>query len=342
MYRVANRGVVAGRYLQRRLLSFNLPTISQLETLKSTEQDFQGLWSNRTVNELWFKRGEQLISGLNGSIEQSNVSDSTTSSNLPELISQTINHPELYGVYAYSALLYNLQFSLESLKQNTNGTFGVSGPEELLKTPTDEFSNIPQNDKLVSWINHSFGSIVEFRTLLLNSAKAIKGDGYVWLVAESNLSQSVLRNSPNIAEPGTSKQPIYSNLAIVNTYNVGVVEDSIRSGQMNRLKQQKDAKLAALKQKQKQRQEEQELVEEIEEEKQGDNLTLGSVEEAEFNSLYNDKKLLPLLAIDASQRAYLLDYGVFGKQQYLDNVWECIDWDIVANRLPERTKQFIH
>lgn len=346
--------ILGVRHVSARFLSFSLPKIATLESLKATEQDFSGLWSNNTINELWFKRGQELVNGLNASLEQSTVSTSRTSS-LMELIGQTIQQPELFGIYAYASLLFNLQFSLESLKENNQGKIIESQANDLLKTPTSNFENIPRNEKLHDWLVDSFGSIEEFRTLLLNSAKSIKGDGYVWLVAESNLSESVLKSSPNIANPGSVKSPVYNNLAIVNTYNVGIVEDSIRSGQINRLKLQKSAKIAALKSKQQERidsgtdvetvytSEENELLGQIDQlDQEIQNLTLGTVEEAEFNTLYSDKKLLPLLAIDASQRNYLLDYGVFGKQQYLDNLWECIDWDVVINRLPERTKKLFH
>ena len=343
----------------QRSVSYKLPTINTLETLKSTSQDFSGLFSNKTVDELWFKRGEQLVEGLNQSLEQANgasngsQSPDTQSNNLLDLVSQTIHKPELFGIYSYASLLYNLQFFMESLKEGTKGKaeikFGV--PSDLLKTPTESYTNLPSNDELRDWIVDSFGSIEEFRTLLLNSAMGIKGDGIVWLVAESNLSQSILKNSPSITEPGATKEAIYNNLAIVNTYNTGIVDDSIRSGQINRLKLQKDAKIVSLKNKKRQREninelDQQELdviQQEIESlEQEIDHLTLGTTEEAEFNTLYNDKKLLPLLAIDGSMRNYLLDYGVFGKQSYLDNVWECIDWDIVGRRMPERTKQFIN
>ncbi|ODV78510.1 Mn-superoxide dismutase [Suhomyces tanzawaensis NRRL Y-17324] len=323
MYRVARTlPRRAPTLLSQRNVSFSLPTISTLETVKSTQQDFKGLFSSETVNELWFKRGQQLVEGLNQSLEQASASSSESqSNNLLDIIAQTIQKPEHYGIYSYGSLLYNLQFFLESLKENSAEVkLSQSEPKDLLKTGNTTFGNIPADENLKSWLIDSFGSIEEFRNLLLNSAKAIKGDGLVWLVAESNLSQNILKQSPSITEPGTTKDPVYNNLAIVNTYNAGVVDDSLRSGQVNRLKLQKEANLQL----------------EI------DRLTLGTAEEAEFNTLYNDKKLLPVLAIDGSMRNYLLDYGVYGKQQYLENVWECIDWDVVSKRLPVRTKQFIN
>ncbi|KAK6455115.1 Mn-superoxide dismutase [Scheffersomyces xylosifermentans] len=358
MYRIGSRRLGKSSLLPRvnlsaqRNVSFKLPSILTLENAKNKQEGFNGLFSASTVNELWFKRGQELVQGLNQSLEQSYASNegvsSAESNNLQDIIAQTIHKPELYGIYCYASFLYNLQFFLESLKESAvSKPLHYGQPSDLLKTPQiDGFGNEPKDEKLREWIIDSFGSIVEFRTLILNSAKAIKGDGLVWLVAESNLSQSVLKNSPNLADPGQSKKPIYNKLAVVNTYNAGVVDDSIRSGQVQRLKQQKEAKIAALKSKQAEREsiESGETVaKEIEElQNQVDELTLGSVEDAEFANLFTDKTLLPLLAVDASPRNYLLDYGVFGKQQYLDNVWESIDWDVVTRRLPDRTKQFIN
>ncbi|KAG2735128.1 hypothetical protein G9P44_001342 [Scheffersomyces stipitis] len=359
MYGVAPRGLVnrsvrSGLFLaSSRNVSFKLPSILTLENAKNKPDGFTGLFSSSTVSELWFKRGQDLTEGLNQSLEQSYSStdsegvSSSESNNLQDIISQSIHKPELYGIYCYASYLYNLQFFLESLKEGSVSQVVQHGkPEDLLKTPTAEFGNEPKDDKLREWIIDSFGSVVEFRALFLNSANAIKGDGVVWLVAESNLSQSVLKNSPSVTEPGQTKRPIFNKLSVVNTYNAGVVDDSIRSGQIQRLKQQKEAKIAALKSKQLERDSiegSDSIASEIEElQIQVDELSLGSLEDAEFNNLYTDKKLLPILALDASPRNYLLDYGVFGKQQYLDNVWECIDWDVVSRRLPDRTKQFIN
>ncbi|KAK6462289.1 Manganese/iron superoxide dismutase [Scheffersomyces coipomensis] len=353
--------------LSQRFISFRLPNIQSLETVKSQQSDFEGLFSNNSVNELWFKRGQSLVDGLNQSLEHSNVNSSGTEvpNNLTDLISSTIQKPEYYGIYCYSSLLYNLQFFVENLRPSETTIHKVdqADPNALLANPVFEFVNQPQDEDLKRWIIDSFGSVIEFRTLLLNSAKGIKGDGITWLVAESNNSQSTINN--NFQGGKASREPQYVNLKVINTYNTGFVDDSIRSGQVNRLRQQKSARLAALRSKQLERQEkennekdsttttttttestttseEKTIISEIEEiDEKIDELTLGSTEDADLNTLYNDKKLLPLLAIDSSPRNYLLDYGVFGKQNYLDNVWECIDWDVVAKRTPTRTQAII-
>lgn len=50
--------------------------------------------------------------------------------------------------------------------------------------------------------------------------------------------------------------------------------------------------------------------------------------------------MVPLLNINAWQHVYLTDYGVAGKRKFLENAFNCINWDIVANRLPSSTPIF--
>lgn len=323
-------------FVSRRSVSYILSTIPLLENLRSTNQNFDGLYSNKSLDELWFSRGQAIVNKLNTQLEENKVTNPPA--DLSQLITSTFNKPALEGVYAQASLLHNLQFCLESLKPNSddNAQARVFKADEsaLLKTPSiaTEFSNEPRDEALVEWIEDSFGSIAEFRTLLLNSARSIKGDGVTWLVAQATYSESTLRNV-------SGSDLSYNKLAVMNTYNAGIVDDSIRSGQVTKLKQQKAAKEATLKRKQEERKELEGLTSEEESSTPDkDPLTLGTVEEAEEALLYLDKKLVPLLAIDGSMRAYLRDYGVYGKQQYLDNLWDCIDWTVVANRAPRRFK----
>lgn len=321
--------------VSQRSVSYILPTIPLLENLRATNQNFNGLYLSETIQDLWFGRGQSIVDRLNTQLSENKVANPPA--DLTLLITVTFNNPALLGVHAQASLLHNLQFCLESLKPITaaDGQLRVyMAPESLLlQTPTTatEFSNEPRDEALVEWIVDSFGSIAEFRTLFLNSAKSIKGDGVTWLVAQATYSESTLRNV-------SGSDLSFNKLAVVNTYNAGIVDDSIRSGQVSKMKQQKVAKEAALKRKQQERREQDGLDAEEVVAPSRDSLTLGTVEEAEEALLFLDKKLVPLVALDASMRAYLADYGVFGKQQYLENLWDCIDWDVAAKRAPRRFK----
>lgn len=331
----------------KRFASFTLPHIPTIESLRAKDADFAGLFSQKALDQLWFQRGHALISGLNQSLEQNLAQDDENSglvaSGLKPLIELTIHRPELFSVYSYAALIYNVQFFFEGLREQILPKPLVPATQDaLLESPTTHYTNSPTDETLVEWITDSFGSVAEFRTLLLNSAHAIKGDGYTWLVAESSLGESHLRHEPSASTPGQTMEPIFYNLAVVNTYNAGIVDDSLRSGQVYRLEQQKQARLEHLRSKNKEGKVDEQVQQEIESlTREVNELQLGTVEEAEKENLFDDKSLVPLLCIDASPRNYLLDYGVFGKQQYLDNVWESIDWEVVNRRSPRRTKQSI-
>lgn len=325
--------------------SFSLPVNKTLEVLKATDADFEGLFSHSALDQLWFKQGNQLIQNLNQHlIQATNLEDKSYT--LLELVAATINKPELYHIHKNASKLHSLQQFFENLRPlQQQAPFEIVRPNalSLLETPNgDFFGNVPTDEILLDWINHSFGSVVEFRTLLINTAKAIKGDGSVWLVAELTVGLNYLNRGSSGAISGFTSTPAFHNLAIVVTYNGGTVDDSERSGQIKRMKSMLQSENEEEVKAKEDELEEAEVVEKKSTvESDANALKLGTVEQAELETSYLNKKLIPALTIDASPRSYLLDYGVFGKQQYLENCWECIDWDVVLRRLPQRSKQAI-
>lgn len=305
----------------QRFVSYVLPAVPLLDSLRATSSEFSGLYSAKSVNGLWFTRGQAVVDRLNSQLEENKVRNPPA--DLSELITLTFAKPGLNGVYELASLLHKMHFCWESLRPSSNGVVSKASVDALLKTPSiaTRFANEPTDEALAEWIRDSFGSVAELRTLMLNSANAIKGDGATWLVAQATYAEN------------TSDDVSYSRLAVMNTYNAGVVDDALRLGQVARMKQQKRARAEALQS----RDASNETLEEVSENGAETNV-LGTVEEAEEALLFSERKLVPLLAVDASMSAYLGDYGVFGKQQYLDNVWECIDWDTVARRAPRRFK----
>ncbi|KAI5963386.1 hypothetical protein KGF57_001264 [Candida theae] len=321
------------RHIRPISTSFSLPINKTLEVLKATDANFEGLFSHSALDQLWFKQGNQLIQNLNQHlIQASNLEDKAYT--LPELVAATINKPELYHIHKNASKLHNLHQFFENLRPlQSSAPFEITRPSasSLLETPNGgNFGNTPTDEVLLDWINHSFGSVVEFRTLLINTAKAIKGDGSVWLVAESTVGQNYLNRGS--AFSGFTSTPAFHNLAIVVTYNGGTVDDSERSGQIRRMKSVLEGEAT-------ENEEERDVT--SKDDGSNDALKLGTAEQADLESSYLNKKLIPALTIDASPRNYLVDYGVFGKQKYLENCWECIDWDVVLRRLPPRSKQAI-
>lgn len=333
------------RFSSRRFVSYNLPTIRLLDSFKSESGGLPGLYSAKTIEELWYTRGQSLVDNLNSQVEKNKVENAPA--NLDELIRVSYSKPDLQDLFSSASLLHNLQFYLESLKANTDRSYCKSDISALLETPSTsvKISNEPSNVALAEWIVDTFGSMAEFKTLLLNSASSIRGDGTTWLVAQATYSQSAMRD-------GSNSGVTFDSLAIMNTYNAGIVDDSIKSGQLSKMKHHKLAKSHAADRRESERKElgvteVENVLSQIDQQEDAakfapvvnpmDEVTLGSVEEAE-NMLFTDRKLVPLLAIDASMRAYVEDYGLYGKRQYLENVWHCVDWDVVASRTPNRYK----
>lgn len=340
-------GALIRRLPQTRAVSFLLPTIPLLEELRVSKKGYNGLLSNKTADEVWFKHGQQLVDKLNALLAEQKVEN--TPGSLSELITLSYPNPHLNDVYTYASMLYNLQFAFESLRpiHEDNGTVEPkkAPSSAILQTPTiaTEFENEPTDQALREWIIDDFGSIAEFRTLLLNSAKSIKGNGITWLFAQASHAELVMHS-------GTAGAvPTFDKLGVMNTYNGGIIDDALRSGQLTRLRQDRMAKEEISKKREQERKkingEDAEVsaaVEATPEETSAPKIPvniLGTLEEAEEAFLYSDRKMIPLLAIDGSMKWYLPDYGVFGKLDYVDNVWRCIDWNVVANRAPPRHKQ---
>lgn len=323
-----------------RSLTYRLPETPVLQGLRASQVGFPGLYTHETLADFWFRQGDELTARLNAEINQRGVTN--TPANLAELVAATFNTPELARVSSTAARLHHLQFFMELLRPHEGGKIVRPDAGALLATPSisTRVPNEPTHAALREWIEDSFGSIAEFRTLLLNSAHAIKGDGFAWLVAEASYAESAVRG-------GAQADLSFSKLAVMNTYNAGIVDDAVRLGQLSKLHQQKLAREESAARRLHDRAEQPSSsspspsTTSSASSSSHDDTVLGTVEEAEEALLYLDKRLVPLLAIDASMRAYVPDYGVFGKQAYLENVWACIDWSVVAERAPGRFKPLV-
>lgn len=273
-----------------------------------------GLFSSRGLENAWFERADLYTAKLN---RFSGGGDETP---LETLIYEDARSGVKRNVVNYASLLYNLRFAMScvrgcSLPMPSSADYTAS---EILKTPSLalRFSNEPAangNSTLQNALVSSFGSIVEFRSLLMNSSLAISGDGYTWLMARRPLGHD-----------GSDGQVVFDKLFVVNTYNAGTPFNFHRSGHLDDLRIQYLKKSAQL-----------ETVEES-----SDFSMSKSVEEARQTEAYKKVSYIPLLAIDASPKAWLHDYGVFGKQAYLDRIWESIEWNVVESRLPKQAVSY--
>lgn len=308
----------------------HLPVIDSIEA--SRENGIPGLYSKAGLNTVWYDKctaemellkealqapGAQhlktillpgtTIESEGGSFQSE--STQTSAENLLDLVNKTSTDIKNFQVNLLASNIFNSYFATSCLRTNSTAKIEAPGCQELLKTPSTDlgYTNEPTGF-LRDWIVQSFGSIVEFRTLFLNTNLAIKGNGYTWLVA---------RESVNMMRNNNTK--IYDSLFIVNTYNGGSPIFHSRAGQVSSFAQQ-------------------EAVEQQEEKPKTSMVNIPTLQEAQNSHGVSQHEFKPLLAINGSPSAYLPDYGVFGKKLYLNNLWQSINWDLVEQRLPSETQ----
>ncbi|KAH3671372.1 hypothetical protein WICMUC_004669 [Wickerhamomyces mucosus] len=265
-----------------------------------------GLFSKEGLNLAYFDRVKYHESQLSKATEEKKFRNEL---DVESYVHTTANDPIHKDIFKHASSLYNLQFAYNKLGSNRSQDLNIIKPtnESLLSNPNinENITNSPQGQLLTS-IENSFGSLQEFKTLLLQSASSINGDGFTWLIGKVNKSDKPIAEKPQIRE-----------LFILNTYNAGSPRN-FNSGQITKLK--------TIINKDQPKKEESIMIDPI--------LSLEEIEQ------YSTSKsnYLPFLAIDASPKAYLKDFGVFGKKLYLERLWNSIDWDSLNNDLNKYIK----
>lgn len=290
---------------------YTTPQIPHIDRLRSS--GIPGLLSAEGLDNAYYRRAEVYCYGLNKEISKSGLA----AHDLDVIIKEYSKSPSKINLYNSASLLNNIEFAISSLGGVRDE---VSLPpkatsQSLLENPdiSTEVINSPPEGDFQDWIKHSFGSVLEFKTLLLNSANAINGDGFTWLVARKPKRSLYLDDSQQKNE--------YDGLFVLNTYNAGNPNNSLRFGQITEITK----KLQDLKNKT----------------HSGSRVSTSSILpllEAKEVAMFDDIEYKPILAIDASPKAWLHDYGVYGKKQYLEQTWKALDWDIILRRVPTRAE----
>ncbi|AGO11400.1 AaceriACR153Cp [[Ashbya] aceris (nom. inval.)] len=200
----AGRLNMLGRHILSRgfARTYIAPSLEHL----SREKGVPGLFSSDGLQGAWFDRAEhyaQMLTAVARSGEQRPVATL-----VQELATQGTRRRE----HMYASLLYNLRFAFSTLQGCAQPAPAAVPAAELLKTPSleQQSPNEPLEagcTRLHAALTQSFGSIAEFRTLLLNSSLAQSGDGFTWLVAR--------------CAGDTGDVLAYDKLFVFNTYNAG-------------------------------------------------------------------------------------------------------------------------
>lgn len=296
----------------RRLLSSQPAAISlskPVVALLEAQNGVAGLFSKATTDDCWTKRVESYTGDLEYAIEESK------NAQLGEVVGEKVSPLEQYHklmkltgtdkdeklAFNSASALYNLNMFFSSLKPNVHNTIAVQERNSLLDTPN--YQNLllhsPNDSVLMEHIIKCFGSYEEFVTNFMASANAVQGNGYTWLVMRTVDSQ-----------PGANAFRGNASLALVNTYNNGT-PTTLTKGQVSAVGEyiNKEDKVFNARAKSE----------------------IPTLEEAQTIENF-DYTCVPLFGVPSNPSFFLRDYGVFGKEQYLQNAFKCLDWDVISAR----------
>ncbi|RIB11881.1 Manganese/iron superoxide dismutase [Gigaspora rosea] len=153
-------------------------------------------------------------------------------------------------------------------------------------------------------IKQTFGSIDDFKTHFKDMALGLFGSGWTWLVETE-----------------------FRQLRVVNTYNAGTTLDTTRL-------QEKDpnnhpTSLLSSPFLTNASQTSSQFAQSTGSSKPvpPPSIALNLIDPPPHKS-----KFTPLLCLNVWEHAYLKDFGIHGKETYIDQFWECVDWTVVHNR----------
>ncbi|GMM40496.1 hypothetical protein FOG51_00901 [Hanseniaspora uvarum] len=267
----------------------------------------------------------------------------------------------------------NQKFIIDQLKKNlftgkgkknfttlsliNNSSFALS---TLTKSEqADSFINPVLTPNLYHLILRSFGSLEEFEKLLLLSAKNIQGDGFTWLVLNTDMTRKNFTEDKSYQDLMNefkldSLEYNYDNdaikiinslhsLKVLNTYNAGspFVFDRFNGAFDKTLLYIEDSAEVQVKRKEQlevlRKELEQRFLRDKDATVEKDSLSYMYEmykQEKRINLSLNQLiKTDPVLGIDCTPKLWLLDYGIEGKMEYLKNLYSVTNWNLVEKRL---------
>ena len=158
-------------------------------------------------------------------------------------------------------------------------------------------------------INESFGSFDTLRTEIVETADAMFGNGFVWLMKDDKQGQFRLLCTYNAGSPWPEAHYRRQSQDMSNQFT-HVGRDAAETERLNTVQNQAGVF--------------------------GRHSVPSSQGVPPTDALTGG----PVLCVNAWQHMYLRDYGVRGKRQYLLNWWERIDWGMVESSTHHYGKEY--
>lgn len=325
--------------------------VSIVPELQSIQDKASKVWSNDVLKQYYNSRVieplEEVMKLYNANVSNPDEAINNVADITQKFITSQLKNNLFTGQgkknFTKLSLVNNSSFALSSLK---------SEQAELSINPV-------QTPNLYHLIMRSFGSLEEFEKLLLLSAKNIQGDGFTWLVLNTDMTRKNFTEDKSYQDlmnefKMDSLEYNYNNeaikiinslhsLKVLNTYNAGspFVFDRFNGAFDKTLLYIENSAEVQTKRKEKldalRRELEQRFLRDKDPTVEKDSLTY-------MYEMYKQEKRInmslnilirtdPVLAIDCSPKLWLLDYGVAGKMEYLRNLYSVTNWALIEKRL---------
>ncbi|PWY98392.1 manganese and iron superoxide dismutase [Testicularia cyperi] len=169
--------------------------------------------------------------------------------------------------------------------------------------PQDRLRNTTPLPKLATAISKSFGSFPEMCLAFSSAAYGMSGSGWVWLVTDQHRNIGVVPTfgAGTVIVQNRMQQGKHFLLPSINDQTTGSADGSKSSSSSTNASERPSRPMDSL------------------------FSGLGITDKV-------GKDLYPLLNISVHEHAWLNDYGIMGKEEYLTRFWNCVNWDKVEER----------
>ncbi|KIW50922.1 hypothetical protein PV05_09699 [Exophiala xenobiotica] len=201
---------------------------------------------------------------------------------------QCSHRPERAALYNHAAMANHTHFFWEALTDSEDPAQRRPGMQTMRNIEMD------------------FESVDHLRSEFLETADAMFGNGFVWLMKPPSAGGMTILATYNAGSPYPEAAPRRDTRDMAN-FNGRQLADDLKSGVAGR------PRVIA-----------------------SGGQTAGSFGQFSANQTNRFTGLLnaqPILCVNVWEHQWIPDYGVLGKRAYLTAWWDCIDWQVVENRL---------
>lgn len=257
--------------------------------------------SKRTANLLWTQWQAGLLQRLNEEVRGAlrvrggaNTGTAHATESVVETVMNTARSREQLLAFSYASLALNNSFFLSGLVPH------AQQPSKEYVQPSTQPGAVPTyyGKTLATAIADQFGSLPQLKLAFASAAMSMFSSGFVWLVKDEHGRLGVLPTY------GTGTVLVHQRRQCGPSDLVAGVQDG-RSAPDAPAAAPADAQAAPA----------------APRASRFDSLAQGSAAGAIGNHVY------PLLCVSVFEHAWLGDYGFWGKERYLANFWECINWE---------------